>query len=73
VKNISTAQIWFCIFKRGLWKGFSQLRGKNHFIDMDRVVCTIHAQWEIIARLFAELFRFLPYVWFGCFPYIPLP
>ena len=25
------------------------------------------------ARLFAESFRFLPYVWFGCFLYIPLP
>ena len=26
-----------------------------------------------LAQLFTELFRFLPYVWFGCFLYIPLP
>ena len=28
---------------------------------------------ESIVWLFAELFRFLPYIWFGCFLYIPLP
>ena len=29
--------------------------------------------FQTLAWLFAELFWFLPYVWFGCFLYIPLP
>ena len=27
----------------------------------------------MVAKLLADLFRFLPYVWFGCFLYIPIP
>ena len=34
---------------------------------------TMHQCFHIIAWLLGDVFRFLPYLWFGCFLYISLP
>ena len=43
-------------------------------MSSDNAICeNVKDPKPAVARLLAYSFRFLPYVWFGCFPYIPLP